>query len=105
MTRESKAVAMPVNLIDCLVNSQLLLQSVFLRLAGPKTVESPEKTKAERVDTAVSSFSYEESNNDIANWNTTERESKACSLNLERLDRFCSDFSCLLSLPYFQLII
>lgn len=72
MARESKAVAMPVNLIDCLVNSQLLPQSVFLRLAGPKTVESPEKTKAKRVDKTAFSFSYEESNNDIANWNMTK---------------------------------
>lgn len=77
MARESKAVAMPVNLIDCLMNSQLLPQSVFLRLAGPKTVESPRKTKAKRVDKAAFSFTYEKSNNDIASWYMTKQERKA----------------------------
>lgn len=105
MARENKAVAMPVNLIGCLVNSQLLPQSVFLRLAGPKTVESPRKIKAKIVDKAVFSFTYEESNNDIASWYMTERERKAWSLNPERLNRFCFDFSCLPSLTYFHLII
>lgn len=97
--------AMPVNLIDCLVNCQVLPQSVFLRLAEPQTVESPRKTKAKRVDKVIFSFTYEESNNDIANWYMTERKRKAWSLSLERLDRFCFDFSCLPSLPYFHLII